>query len=192
MIPHAAGQLSLCTTTTEPTLHSRCSATREATTVRSPRTTSRESLGTATKTKRSQNQIHFFFRNYVLKSNMQPEKGTNLVPPPLSSQLGRLKLREVNPFLKVTQLLSQARGLPDASPGALTPGGRRTLIPPSQKPPMQSPSSQYGSLKLSRDMKEEQNLEIAKVNCQHVAQCAPCPQPSWLLSIFHKQLFPFL
>ena len=191
MIPHAAGQLSLCTTTTEPALHSRCSATREATTVRSPRPQAEKACvqqqrPSAVKTK------YIFFRNYVLKSNMQPEKGTNLVPPPPNSQLGRLKLREANPFLKVTQVLSQARGLPDASPGALTPGGRRTLIPPSQKPPLQSPSSQYGSLKLSRDMKEEQNLEISKVNCQHVAQCAPCPQPSWLLSIFHKQLFPFL
>ena len=42
-IPHAAEQLSPCTTTTEPALYSRCSTTIEATARRSPRTTTKSS-----------------------------------------------------------------------------------------------------------------------------------------------------
>ena len=41
-IPHAAGQLSPCTTTTEFELQSLCSATREASATRSPHASTRE------------------------------------------------------------------------------------------------------------------------------------------------------
>ena len=42
-IPHAVGQLSLCTTATEPLLKSLCSATREATRIKSLQTTVKSS-----------------------------------------------------------------------------------------------------------------------------------------------------
>ena len=79
---HAVGQLSLCPTTIEhfrafeqqllsPHAQRSCSATREGTTMRSPRTTTREqplltatreSLCTATKTEHSQKYIYFFLK----------------------------------------------------------------------------------------------------------------------------------
>ena len=53
-IPHAAEQLSPCTTTTEAPILDPTFPTREATAMRSPHTTTRERLHAAVKTQYSQ------------------------------------------------------------------------------------------------------------------------------------------
>ena len=57
-MPQAAGQLSPCTTTTEPARWSLCSATREASATRGLPTETRESPNAATKAQHSQNKSY--------------------------------------------------------------------------------------------------------------------------------------